>query len=122
MEIFCIRLDFKKAYDSVRGEVLNNILIEYGVPMKLVRRIKICSNEMYSKVRIGKHLFDSFPIENEELHNLYSSPSIIRMIKSRRMRWAGHVARMGRKGMHIRYWWESQKVRDHWDDQDVVGG
>jgi hypothetical protein len=33
----------------------------------------------------------------EELHNLYSSPSIIRIIKSRRMRWAGHVARMGEK-------------------------
>jgi hypothetical protein len=32
---------------------------------------------------------------NEELHNLYSSPDIIRQIKSRRMRWAGHVARMG---------------------------
>jgi hypothetical protein len=36
-------------------------------------------------------------LENEELHNLYSSPSIIRMIKSRRMRWTGHVARMGEK-------------------------
>jgi hypothetical protein len=34
---------------------------------------------------------------NEELHNLYSSPSIIGIIKSRRMRWAGHVARMGEK-------------------------
>jgi hypothetical protein len=34
---------------------------------------------------------------NEELHNLYSSPSIIRIIKSRRMRWAGHVARMGKR-------------------------
>jgi hypothetical protein len=34
---------------------------------------------------------------NEELHNLYSSPSIIRMIKSRMMRWAGHVARIGAK-------------------------
>jgi hypothetical protein len=33
-------------------------------------------------------------LQNEELHNLYTSPSIIRMIKSRRMRWAGHVARM----------------------------
>jgi hypothetical protein len=40
---------------------------------------------------------------NEELHNLYFSPSIIRMIKSRRMRWAGHVAQMGRRGMHIGY-------------------
>jgi hypothetical protein len=34
-------------------------------------------------------------LHNEELHNLYSSPSIIRIIKSRRMRWVGHVARMG---------------------------
>jgi hypothetical protein len=34
-------------------------------------------------------------LHNEELHDLYSSPSIIRIIKSRRMRWAGHVARMG---------------------------
>jgi hypothetical protein len=36
-------------------------------------------------------------LRNEELHNLYSSPSMIRMIKSRRMRWTGHVARMGEK-------------------------
>jgi hypothetical protein len=36
-------------------------------------------------------------LHNEELHNLYSSPSIIRMIKSRRMRWAGHVPRMREK-------------------------
>jgi hypothetical protein len=36
-------------------------------------------------------------LHNEELLNLYSSPSIIRIIKSRRMRWAGHVARMGEK-------------------------
>jgi hypothetical protein len=47
---------------------------------------------------------------NEELRNLYSSPSIIRMEKSRRMRWAGHVARIGMpRGMHIGYWWESEK-------------
>jgi hypothetical protein len=36
-------------------------------------------------------------LHNEELHHLYSSPSIIRIIKSRRMRLAGHVARMGEK-------------------------
>jgi hypothetical protein len=36
-------------------------------------------------------------LHNEELHDLYSSPSIIRIIKARRMRWAGHVARMGER-------------------------
>jgi hypothetical protein len=50
-------------------------------------------------------------LHNEELHNLYSSPNTISMIKSRRMRWAGHVARMGET--RNAYWWESQKERDH---------
>jgi hypothetical protein len=40
-------------------------------------------------------------LHNEDHHNLYSSPSIIRMIKSRRMIWAGHVARMKRRGFHM---------------------
>jgi hypothetical protein len=59
-------------------------------------------------------------LHNEELHNLYSSPSKITMIKYRRMRWAGHLARMGRTGMHIGYSWGSQKETDHWENQDVV--
>jgi hypothetical protein len=60
-------------------------------------------------------------LHNEELHNLYSSPSIIRMIKSRRMIWAEHVAGMRKRGMRMKYWWESQKERYHWEDQDVGG-
>jgi hypothetical protein len=55
-------------------------------------------------------------LHNDRLHNLYSSPSIIRIIKSRRMRWAGHVARVWRTEMHIRFLWRSQKqmVRCRW--------
>jgi hypothetical protein len=43
------------------------------------------------------------------------------MIKSRGMRLAGHGARMGRRGMHIGYWLEVQKERDHWEYQDIGG-
>jgi hypothetical protein len=43
---------------------LYNNLIGFGVPMKPVRLIKMCLNEAYSKVRIGKNLSDSFPIQN----------------------------------------------------------
>jgi hypothetical protein len=52
-------------------------------------------------------------MRNEELHNLYSKPNIIGAIKSRRIRWAGNVARMERRVIHIGYWWETQKERDH---------
>jgi hypothetical protein len=43
-------------------------------------------------------------LHNKELHDLYSSPSIIRIIKSRKIRWAGHVARMGRRRTCIGCW------------------
>ncbi|KAJ4448530.1 hypothetical protein ANN_10548 [Periplaneta americana] len=55
-------IDFKKAYDSVKREVLYNILIQLGIPKKLVRLIKMCLSETYSRVRIGQFLSDAFPI------------------------------------------------------------
>ncbi|KAJ4450854.1 hypothetical protein ANN_02285 [Periplaneta americana] len=55
-------IDFKKAYDSVKRKVLYNILIEFGIPKKLVRLIKMCLSETYSRVRIGQFLYDAFPI------------------------------------------------------------
>jgi hypothetical protein len=56
-------------------------------------------------------------LHHEELHKLYSSPN--GMIKSTKMKWAGHVACLGRRGMCIGYWWESQKEGDLWVDQAV---
>jgi hypothetical protein len=57
-------IDFKKAYDSIKREVLYNILLEFGIPKNPVRLIKMCLSETYSKVRIGKLLSDKFPIQN----------------------------------------------------------
>jgi hypothetical protein len=48
-------IDFKKAYDSMRREVLYSILIEFGILMKLAGLIKICLNETYSEIHIDKH-------------------------------------------------------------------
>jgi hypothetical protein len=48
-----------------------------------------------------------------ELHNLYSSSNVIRMIESRKMRWAWHVACDGKKKKRIGFLIESQKERDH---------
>ena len=55
---------FKKVYDSVRREVLYNILIKFGIPIKLVHFIKMCLNETYSRVQVGKNLSDTFPNRN----------------------------------------------------------
>jgi hypothetical protein len=52
-------------------------------------------------------------LHNEELRDLYSSPSIIRITKPRRMGWARHVARMREKRNAYRLLWESQRERDH---------
>jgi hypothetical protein len=57
-------IDFKKAYDSVRREVWYYILIESGIPMKLVRLITMFQKETYSTVKVGKHLSDMFPVRN----------------------------------------------------------
>ena len=58
-------------------------------------------------------------LHNEGLNDLYSSPSIVRVIKSRRMRWAGHVARMeGRRGeVYKGFWWGNLRERTTWKIQ-----
>jgi hypothetical protein len=58
-------IDFKKAYDSIKREVLYNILLQYGITKKLVTLNKMCLNGTYRKIRIGKLLSDKFPIQNE---------------------------------------------------------
>jgi hypothetical protein len=55
--------DFKKAYDSDRMEVLYKVLIEFGIPRKLVGLIKMCLKETYSRVRISKTVSDKFLIQ-----------------------------------------------------------
>ena len=60
-------------------------------------------------------------LHNEELNELYCSPNIVRVIKSRRMRWAGHVAHMGRGEVYTGFWWGNLRERDHFVDPGVDG-
>jgi len=59
---------------------------------------------------------------NEELNDVYSSFNIVRVIKSRRMRWAGHVALMGEERGVIEPWWGNRMEVDHWGDLGIGGG
>jgi hypothetical protein len=70
-------LDFKQAYVSVRREALYNILIEFGIPMKLVRLTKICLSETYSEVREDKYLSDMFPFRSGLKQGDVLSPFIL---------------------------------------------
>ena len=63
-EVHQLFIDFNKIYDSVRREVLYKILIEFGIPRKLVRLITMSLTEIYSRVRVGKNVSDRFPIRN----------------------------------------------------------
>jgi hypothetical protein len=85
-------------------------------PLKEVDRLRVFENKVLRRI-FGLKRDDVTgkwrKLHNEELRDFYSSPSVIRIIKSRRMRWAGHVARMGRRETLIDYWWESQRERVH---------
>ena len=60
-------------------------------------------------------------LHNEELNDLYCLPNIVRVIKSRRMRWAGHVARMGRGEVYRGFWWRNLREREHLEDPGIDG-
>jgi len=60
-------------------------------------------------------------LHNEELNDLYCSLNIIRVIKSRRMRWAQHTNIWGRGEVHRMFWWGYRRGRDHLEDPGVDG-
>jgi hypothetical protein len=79
-------------------------------------RLRVSENRVLMRIFGFKREEDGSwrKLHNDELHSLYSSPNIVRVIKSRRMRWEGHVARIGRGDVFTGFWLGGPKARDHW--------
>ena len=71
--------------------------------------------------RMGKVTGEWRRLHNEELNDLYCSPNIVRVIKSRKMRWIGHVARIGEERGVYGSLWGNRRERDNWGDLGVEG-
>ena len=108
-------IDFKKAYDSVRREVLYKILSEFGIPRKLVRLIKMSLTETYSRVRVGKNVSDRFPIRNVLKQGDALSPMLFNFALEYSIS-RGHVNQDGLKinGTH--------QLLAYADDANILGG
>jgi hypothetical protein len=88
----------------------------WSLTLREEHRLKVFENRVLRRIFVPKRdevTGEWRKLHNKELRDLYSSPSKIRIIKSRRMRWTGHVARMRTRGTIIDNWWESQRERQH---------
>jgi len=88
------------------------------------RKLRVFENKVLRRIfgpRRGEVTGEWRRLHNEELNDLYSSPNIVRVIKSRRMRWARHVVRMGEERGCIGSWWGNRSEGDNWGDLGVDG-
>jgi hypothetical protein len=79
----------------------------WSLTLREERKLRVFENKMLRRIfgpRRDEVTGEWRRLHNEELNDLYSSPNIVRVIKSRRMRWAGHVARMGKERGVYRFW------------------
>jgi hypothetical protein len=88
-----------------------------------VVRLRVFENRVLRRIFGPKREEDGSwrKLHNDELHSLYSSLHIVKMIKSRRMRWAGHEACMGRGEVFTGFWLGGPNGRDHWEDLSIGG-
>ena len=92
--------------------------------MREGRKLRLFENRVWRRIfgpRSEEVTGEWRRLHNEELNDLYCSPNIVRVIKSRRISWAGHVARMGEERGCIGSWWGNRSEGDHWGDLGLDG-
>ena len=91
----------KSVYSAVRTGTLNKAVLQHKL--------------------IGFYNRDEKCLQRGTFNDLYCSTNIVRVTKKRRMRWAGHVARMGRGEVYTGFWWGNLRERDHLEDLSLDG-
>jgi len=130
---FCVEsFVFQVAIQKFKDQDIQNYnfpVVLYGcetwsLTLRDERKLRVFENMMLIRIfgpRRDEVTGEWRRLHNEEQNDLYSSPNIVRVIRSRRMRWAVHLARMGEERGCIESWWGNRREGDHWGDLGVDG-